>query len=115
MRVMNQHITIDRSKYLHIGKWQNPDNDIEDTIYFYYNANKSYKLDSKFGFQKMKIYSQIGVYGHHPFVKGDLITLQDGKTQLRISSIDEEVLQKINPRLIQILEPRVIEQILSLE
>jgi len=107
-----KNTSIDRQKYNLIGKWKNSDNDVEEEIYFYYVANRSYRLANNGRFQALGDTATIAVSGYHQFTGHDTITLDDD-TKLRINEITE-VKEQVNFRIIHLVKPRVIEQILSL-
>lgn len=105
---------VDRDTYPYVGKWKRSDNDVWEDIYYNYVENKSYRLGYNGRIQGITSTARIGVYGYHKFVPNDTIILED-ETKLRISEITAEIKEKVNFRIIHIIKPRIIEQVLTLE
>ena len=104
---------VDRATFPFVGKWSRPEDDIEQDIYYYYVENKSYRLSITNRIERINATAIIGVYGYHQFAQHDTITLEDG-TELKIVSGITEVKQQVNTRIIHIVKPQVIEQVLTL-
>lgn len=71
---------VDKRVYIHEGKWQSPDNDNVERIFYYFIQPLTMTLESEFNRQAIKPTCVIGIWGEHNFVKGDVITLHDGLT-----------------------------------
>jgi hypothetical protein len=77
---------VDRKKYLHKGMWQNPDQDVAHNFYYYFVQPLTMSITNEFNRQMVKPTSVIGIFGKHPFVKGDKLTLENGMV-LQITEI----------------------------
>jgi len=75
---------VDRRIYLFEGKWQNPDNDNVERIFYYFLQPLTMAVESEFNRQMIRPTCVIGIWGEHHFVKGDKITLHDG-LQLQVT------------------------------
>lgn len=107
-------MVLDREKYPFVGQWKNSDNDIWENINYYYVENKSYRLGFNGRIQGITSTARIAVFGYHKFVPNDTIILDDG-VKMRITDITAEVKEQVNLRIIHLVKPRVIEQVLTLE
>jgi len=107
------NIQVDRATYPFKGIWKRADSDINEDIYYYYVENKSYKLKMTNRVENVSYTAVIGVFGYHKFAVRDRIELDDG-TPLRITDMPQEVKEEINPRIIHLVKPRVVEQVLTL-
>lgn len=107
------NIQIDRNTYPFQGVWRRKDTDIQEKIYFYYVENKSYRLNMNSRIEGVSSTAIIAVFGYHKFTIRDKIELDDGSL-LRIISMPQEIKEQINPRIMHIIKPRVVEQVLTL-
>jgi hypothetical protein len=104
---------INRETYPYVGKWVRGDNDINEDIFFHYVENKSFRLEFNGRIQGITSTATIAVFGAHTFVPNDTIILEDG-TKLRIQEILGEVKEQVNYRILHLIKPRIIEQVLAL-
>lgn len=103
---------VDRKKYLHRGSWRKPDEDIDHVFYFYYVNPLTLTVGSTFGKQTVRPTAVIGVWGQHPFVKGDTLTLDNG-LQLQVETIQLDYFDR-NIVSRDHLIPRVQEMVVTL-
>lgn len=104
--------TINRAKYEHKATWRNPDEDVDHVIYYYYVNPLTLKVTGQFGKQMVRPTTVIGIAGQHPFVKGDVITLDNGLT-LQVGEITLQY-YKQNMLIKEHLIPRVEEMVVEL-
>lgn len=104
---------IDRNIYLYEGSWRNPDEDVSHKFFYYYVQPLTLAVDRTFGKQHIKPTSIIGIAGYHPFVKGDIVKLNDGM-ELQVGDITIEYFEG-NIKIRKHLLPRVKEMVVVLE
>lgn len=69
---------VDRRTYLYEATWKNPENDLDEKLFFYYINPLTLSVEFLNGREKVVPIATIGVYGEHHFVVGDKITLNNG-------------------------------------
>lgn len=103
----------DRRVYDKKGKWKNPQQDIEDNIFYFIKEPLTISSEYRNGQEEMVETMTIVVFGSKPIVKDDIITLEDGTefmvVALTMNYVETNVLVK------DMLKPRVMSIELVLE
>lgn len=103
---------VDRKTYIYKGTWRNPNQDVDYVFYYYFVQPLTLRVTSQYGKEQVRPSTLIGIFGQHPFVKGDKLTLHDGTT-LQIGEITLEYYEG-NIRIRNALVPRVREMVVEL-
>ena len=106
-------ILCDRRIYDKKGKWKSPNNDLEENIFYFIKENLTLVPSYRNGREELKETLTITVFGGKPFVKEDVITLDNG-TQYRIQTITPSYIEH-NVLVMDILKPRIASVDLVLE
>lgn len=97
-------ILCDRRVYAYKGKWQNPNNDIADNIFYFIKEPLSLVSTYVNGREELKETITICVFGSKPIAKEDVITLNNGTTYRVQQIIPNELESNILVR--DMLKPR---------
>ena len=74
----------DRRVYDKKGSWKNPNDDIDETIFYFVKEPRTMAAEyNSYGNEELKETTTIVVFGGKPISKNDLITLETGE-QLRV-------------------------------
>lgn len=73
-------ILCDRRVYAFKGKWRNPQNDIDENIFYFVKEPLTMVATYETGREQFKETITICVFGNKPFAKEDTITLDNGVT-----------------------------------
>ena len=103
----------DRRVYDKKGKWQNPNNDIPDTIFYFVRTPRTLVHNWDNGREELQETMTIVVFGGKPIIKGDLITLETGE-QFQVVNITANYFEP-NILIKDMLKPRVESLELELE
>lgn len=95
----------DRRVYDKKGKWQNPNNDIPSTIFYFIKEPKTLVPSYVNGREELKETLTIVVYGGKPIVKEDDIILETGETY-RVGNITVNYAEH-NVYVKDMLKPRI--------
>lgn len=103
----------DRRVYDKKGKWQNPNNDIPDTIFYFVKEPLGLSSEYVNGREELKETMTIVVFGGKPICQYDEITLDNGKNysvqQITYNYFESNILVK------DMLKPRIESMEISLE
>jgi hypothetical protein len=104
---------VDRRTYLYEATWRNPQNDVEEKLFYYYINPLTLTVEYNNGREMVIPIATIGIYGEHNFVVGDKITLNNGMTlQVRNQTF---TYREGNIRVRHMLKPYVQETAVELE
>ena len=70
----------DRRVYAFKGKWQSPNNDLQENVFYFVSQPLTYVPSFVNGREELKATLSITVFGAKPFCKEDKITLQSGES-----------------------------------
>lgn len=104
----------DRRVYDKKGSWENPNNDIAETIFYFVKEPRTMAAEyNSYGNEELKETITIVVFGGKPISKNDLITLETGE-QLRVVGW---VVNYFEPNILvkDLLKPRIESIELTLE
>lgn len=95
----------DRRVFDKKGKWKNPNNDIEENIFYFVKENRTLVNEFINGKEQLKESTTICVFGSHPICGKDIITLNDG-TKYEVESF---ILNEFEDNILvkDMLKPRV--------
>lgn len=85
-------IICDRRVYAYKGKWENPQNDIQENIFYFIREPLSLVPSYTNGREELKETITICVFGTKPFVKGDIVHLSNG-AKYRVQQITPNELE----------------------
>lgn len=96
----------DRRIYNKKGKWKNPNNDVEEVIFYFIKEPLTLTSDYVNGKEEVKETLTIVIFGSKPIVGYDEITLENGKKM--VVSPDGIVYNEVerNPLVLDMLKPR---------
>lgn len=94
----------DRRVYAFKGKWDNPNNDIQENIFYFIREPLTLVPSYNGGREEFKETITICVFGSKPITKGDFIYLQNG-TKYRVQNITPNELEP-NILVRDMLKPR---------
>lgn len=107
-------ILCDRRVYAFKGKWKNPNQDLEETIYYF--VSKPLTLETRFGgnqAEELVPTLEITIFGGKPICEKDIITLQNGEKYM-VGGIVINYLES-NLYVRDMLKQRIASQVLTLE
>jgi hypothetical protein len=95
----------DRRVYSFKGKWRNPNEDIDDNIYYFVKDPLTMVASYVNGREELKATITITVFGSKPIVKEDSITLHTGATY----KVQEIIPNYFEPNILvrDMLKPRI--------
>lgn len=107
-------ILCDRRIYDKRAKWKSPNNDIEETLFYFVQEKLSLTPSyDRGGREQMKETITITIFGGKPICKEDIITLDTGDTfvvhEITVNYVEHNVLVK------DMLKPRIESMTLVLE
>lgn len=103
----------DRRVYDKRGKWQNPNEDIPTTIFYFVRNPKTLVTSYESGRQELKETMTIVVYGGKPIAVEDIITTETGETY-KVTNITVNYAEH-NIMVKDMLKPRIESLELELE
>ena len=97
-------IVCDRRVYAFKGKWQNPQQDIAENIFYFIKEPLSMVASFVNGREELKETITICVFGAKPICKEDTITLQNGA----IYKVEQIIPNELEPNILvrDMLKPR---------
>ena len=98
-------ILCDRRIYDKKGKWQNPNQDIADNIFYFIKENLTLVPSFRNGREEMTETMTITVFGSKQFCKDDIVVLDNG-TKFRVQEIVPNYIEH-NILVKDMLKPRV--------
>lgn len=106
------HFIVDRKIYSFKGSWKNPQQDIETVIYYFVSRPQTFITEWQNGRETIVPQMEITVFGEHPIVKDDIITLDNGSKY----KVVEHTLNPYEPNIAvrDMLKPRVESMVLVL-
>ena len=104
---------VDRRVYDAKGTWKNPQQDIEDVVFYFVSTPLTISQEWKNGREQLVETTEITVFGEKPIAVRDLITLKDG-TKYEVTKI---VVNYFEPNIMikDMLKQRIESQTLTLE
>lgn len=105
-------ILCDRRVYDKRAKWKNPNNDIEETLYYFVKEPLSLVSSYENGREQMKETITITIFGGKPIAKEDTIILEDGSKFVVESYVVNYI--ESNIMIKDMLKPRVASMTLVL-
>ncbi len=106
-------LLVDRTIYAFKGKWQNPQQDISTSIYYFISNKPTFSIDYNNGREELKQTLEITCSGEHAFCVNDMFYLQNGEKK-RIVGIANNYFEP-NIAVRDMLKQRIESQILVLE
>lgn len=106
-------IVCDRRTYTFKGKWESPNRDIADNIFYYISQNKTFIEDRSQPRRELVETIKIMVFGNRPIAVEDTIYLDDN-TAYRVMAI-EHIQKEPNILVRDMLKPILVAQELTLE
>lgn len=106
-------IICDRRLYAYKGKWNNPNNDHLQTIYYFISTPMTLVSTWENGREQVKSTVGITVFGEHAFCTHDIITLQDG-TEFEVQDVTNNYFEN-NIQVRDMLKQRVASQEVTLD
>lgn len=110
---MKNPIICDRRVYAYKGKWVNPNNDHDETIFYFISTPMTLVTTWENGREQVKSTLGITVFGEHAFCTHDIIYLQDG-TSFEVHDITPNYFEH-NIQVRDMLKQRVASQEVTLE
>lgn len=104
---------VDRRIYAYKGKWENPNNDFQENIYYFISTPMTLASSWESGREEIRPTIGITVFGEHAFCEHDIVYLQDG-TKFEIGGIVNNYFET-NVQVRDLLKTRVESQELTLE
>ena len=98
-------IVCDRRIYDKKGKWQNPNEDYAENIFYFIKENLTLVPQYVNGREELKETLTISVFGGKPICVKDLITLNNGK-EYEVQQIIPNYVEH-NPLVVDMLKPRL--------
>lgn len=98
-------ILCDRRVYDKRAKWKNPNNDIEETLFYFIKEPLTFTPSYENGREQMKETITICIFGGKPIAKEDKITLEDGSTFIVESYVVNYI--ESNIMIKDMLKPRI--------
>lgn len=105
-------IVCDRRIYDKKGKWQNPNQDYDENIFYFIKENLTLVPQYVNGREELKPTITITVFGGKPFAKEDVVIIHCGK--FRIQEITPNYVEH-NNLVVDLLKPRIASIDLLLE
>lgn len=105
-------IIVDRKLYTFKGKWENPQQDLHDNIFYFISQPATLTTEWKNGREELVQVLEITCYGEHPFAINDVITLQNGE-KFRVESIINNYFEA-NIAVRDMLKQRIESQVLTI-
>lgn len=105
-------ILVDRRIYAFKGKWHKPRNDIETNIYYFVSTQMTLVEDYENGRERLAQQLEITIFGEHPIIKGDLITLDNGQ-QMKVFGVSYNYVEH-NIAVRDMLKPTIASMVLTL-